>query len=109
MPEHETIEDSGRTRRRAVFKTTLPETATSANNTGAASDSENDSEEEIDMSRVVPLNQVQIYGCNPRSSLKQELRLICLLRLWCLHYLSITIAQLVEFPCRARQSSHADD
>ena len=76
MPEHETIEDSGRTRRRAVFKTTLPETATSANNTGAASDSLNDSEEEIDMSRVVPLNQVQIYGCNPRSSLKQELRLM---------------------------------
>ena len=75
MPEHETIEDSGRTRRRAVFKTTLPETGTSANNTGA-SDSDNDSEEEIDMSRVVPLNQVQIYSCIPRSYLKQELRLM---------------------------------
>ena len=75
MPEHETIEDSGCTRRRAVFKTTLPETGTSANNTGA-SDSENDSEEEIDMSRVVPLNQVQLYSCIPRSYLKQELRLM---------------------------------
>ena len=91
MPEHETIEDSGRTRRRAVFKTTLPETATSANNTGAASDSENDCEEEIDMSRVVPLNQVQIYSCIPRSSLKQDLRLM-LIVLSCLHYLSITIS-----------------
>lgn len=56
-PDYETVEESGRTRRRAVFSTKLPETGHKEVESG--SDDNMSDDEEIDMSRVMPLNQVR--------------------------------------------------
>lgn len=59
MPECESVEDSGRTRRKAVFKAALPKTGDNTDVDDSGDEMSDD--DEIDMSRVVPLDQVRVH------------------------------------------------